>query len=155
MKKNFIILSFILLLSCGYQPIHSKKNLQQNYDFSIEKITFSNQKNINQVIKNNLKRYINVENKSKSLILNIDSNIYKKISAKNKQGNPEIFVVEITVNLEVFDNQNLKKKISFKEKSEYKNQANKFNLRQYEKNIHNNLMNQISDDIVLYLYSLK
>ena len=54
-----ITLSFLLLLSCGYEPIYSKKKIEKNYNFSIEKITFTNQGTNNQLIRNNLTKYLN------------------------------------------------------------------------------------------------
>ena len=38
LKKIITTLSFVLLLSCGYEPIYSKKKNNNNYNFSINKI---------------------------------------------------------------------------------------------------------------------
>ena len=66
----------------------------------------------------------------------------------------EIFSMEINLDLEVLENNILKSKINFKETFEYNNQSNKFDLKQYENNIQNNLLNKIADDIIRHLYLL-
>ena len=58
-------------------------------------------------------------------------------------------------NLEVFENEILKGKKNFEEKFEYNNRSNKFDLKQYEKNIKNNLISELSNKIIKYLNSLK
>ena len=103
---------------------------------------------------NKLKNYINSENYTKKFILKIGINVNKSITSKNKQGNPEIFSMEINLNLEVLKNNISKSKINFKETFEYNNQSNKFDLKQYENNIQNNLLNKITDDIIKHLYLL-
>ena len=40
LKKIITTLSFLLLLSCGYEPIYSKKKINSNYNFSINTINF-------------------------------------------------------------------------------------------------------------------
>ena len=62
--------------------------------------------------------------------------------------------MEINLNLEVLKNNISKSKINFKETFEYNNQSNKFDLKQYENNIQNNLLNKITDDIIKHLYLL-
>ena len=153
-KKIITILSFLLLFGCGYEPIHSIKKNEKNYNFSIQEINFLTPKNINKIVSNKLKNYINSENYTKKFILKIGINVNKSITSKNKQGNPEIFSVEINLNLEVLKNNISKSKINFKETFEYNNQSNKFDLKQYENNIQNNLLNKITDDIIKHLYLL-
>ena len=154
-KKIIIIINLFLLLGFDYEPIHSKKRIKKNYNFTIEKIIFMNQITINKIIKNNFKNYINLKNKSKIYTLIINSAVDKKITAKNKKGDADVFSMQIIVNVEVFKNEILINKINFKKNLEYDNQSNKFNLKQYETTIQNDLANKISNDIILYLSTLK
>ena len=131
-----------------------KKKIKKNYNFKIEKIIFMNQITINKIIKNNFKSYINLKNKSKIYTLIINSAVDKKITAKNKKGDADVFSMQIIVNVEVFKNEILINKINFKKNLEYDNQSNKFNLKQYETTIQNDLANKISNDIILYLSTL-
>ena len=153
-KKIIIILSFLLLFSCGYEPIYSQKSIKKNDYFTIQKIVFLNKKNINKIIFNKLKNYINLEENKKNYILNIDIIENKTVISKNKQGNPEVFSMKILLNLNVHEKDILKSKINFEETFDYNNQSNKFNLLQYENNIKNNLLNKISADIIKHLYTL-
>ena len=72
-KKIIIIFTFFLLSNCGYEPMYSKKNLQNSYNFTISSIGFSGENIINQTIKNNLSNYINIETKQIKYDLIIDS----------------------------------------------------------------------------------
>ena len=155
MKKIIIIFAFFLLLSCGFEPIYSKKKLEKNYNFTISNIGFSGDNSVNQNIKNNLINYIDNPEKPKKYDLIISSSVNKTITSKSLKGDPEIFYIEITIILEVLENDNLKNKISFEEAFEYKNKSNKYELKKYEKNIQKNLSSKISKDIVEYLYSIK
>ena len=71
------------------------------------------------------------------------------------KGDAERYLIEIRVNLIIFENEVLKKEITFEESFNYNSQTNKFNLNQYEKNIKENLISKISNDIILVLYSLQ
>ena len=154
-KKIIIILSFFLLMGCGYEPIYSKKKLEKNYNFSITSIEFEESNEINQMLINNLKRFINKKNKLKLLNLKIKSSTNKTTISKNLKGNAERYLIEVRVNLIIFENGVLKKEFIFEESFNYNSQTNKFNLNQYEKNIKENLISKISDNIILELYSLQ
>ena len=154
-KKIIIILSFFLLMGCGYEPIYSKKKIEKNYNFSITSIEFEESNEINQMLINNLKSFINIKNKLKLLNLKIKSSTNKTTISKNLKGNPERYLIEVRVNLIIFENEVLKKEFIFEESFNYNSQTNKFNLNQYEKNIKENLISKISDNIILELYSLQ
>ena len=154
--KNIITtLSFLLLLSCGYEAIHSKKQINSNYNFSINTINLIGDNKVNQILKNKLKKYLNKEEISTEFNLNLNSRIVKTITSKDKKSNPKRFLIKIIIDLEVFENEILKGKNKFEEKFEYNNKSNKFDLKQYEKNITDNLISQLSDKINRYLNSIK
>ena len=154
-KKIITILIFLLLLSCGYEPIYSKKKIDQKYNFSISKIDYTYKNKTNKIITNSLNNYINLKNKPKEFNLLIDTKIIKNITSKDKQGNAETFVLNINVNLKTFEGEIAKDEKNFVENFEYKNQSNKFNLEQYERNIQEILVNKISKNIISYLYYIK
>ena len=155
LKKIITTLSFLLLLSCGYEPIYSTKQINSNYNFSINTINLMGDNKINQILKNKLIRNLNKEKKSIELNLNLDSRVVKTITTKDKKGNPIIFSIKIMTNLEVFESEILKGKKNFEEKFEYNNRSNKFSLKQYEKTIKDNLISKLSYKIIRYLKSLK
>ena len=149
------IFSFLLLLNCSYEPIYSKKKIEKNYNFSIKEITFLNQNTINQLIKNNLINYFNREDRLKKISLEINANTNKTINLRNKQGNIEIFSIEITVDVKVHENETLINYKKFKENFKYKNQSDKFSLEKYEKVIQKNLITKISNNIIIYLFTIE
>ena len=155
LKKIITTLSFFLLLSCGYEPIYSKKQINNNYNFSINTINLIGDNKVNQILKNKLKKKSNKEEISTEFNLNLNSRIVKNVTSKDKKGNPKRFSIKIIINLGVFENEILKGKKNFEEKFEYNNRSNKFDLKQYEKNITDNLISKLSDKINSYLNSLK
>ena len=154
-NKILTILTFFLLLGCGFEPIYSQKKLDSNYNFTIASIGFSGNNNINQYLKNNLVNYINNKDKEIKYDLIINSSIIKTITSKNKKGNPEIFYTKIQINVDIIENNQIKNETIFEESFEYKNKESKFELNKYEKNIHKNLINKLSKDLVEYLYYIK
>ena len=153
---SFIVI-FLFILQCGFEPIYSKKNMENKSNFSLSSINFTDNsdKNINHIIKNNLKKYLNLEGESKIIDLKITITIDRIITSKNKKGNAEVFSMEAILISEVSENGIIIGEKNFKENFEYKTQENKFNLEQYEKNIKENLANQLTNNLIFYLYSLK
>ena len=149
-KKITIIIPFLLLLSCGYKPIFSSSKA----NFSITEINLFGKINIGTKIKNNLNIYKNIENKSKFYSLKINSDQKKKVISKDAKGNAKIFEMQISIDLTILENNKTKNKKNFKESFTYNNSTNKFDLKQYEKNIENNLIKKIITKITLYLYSI-
>ena len=154
-KKIIIILSFFLLIGCGYEPIYSKKKLEKNYNFSINNIEFTQTSEINQILLNDLKMFMNLKNKLRLFNLKIKCSTNRTTISKNLKGNAERYLIEVNVNLIIFENEIFKKEFIFKESFNYNSQTNKFNLNQYEKNIKENLISKISNEIILELYSLQ
>jgi hypothetical protein len=149
-KKITIIISFLLLLSCGYKPIFSSSKAS----FSITEIKLFGKKNIGSKIKKNLNIYKNVENKSIFYSLKINSDQKKSVLSKDEKGDPKIFEIQVLIDLTILENNKIKNKKNFKESFTYNNSTNKFSLKQYEKNIEENLIEKIVEKIIIYLYSI-
>jgi len=66
-----------------------------------------------------------------------------------------MFSMEITVDVKVHENETLINYKKFKENFKYKNQSNKFSLEKYEKVIQNNLITKISNNIIIYLFTIE
>ena len=154
-NKILTILTFFLLIGCGFKPMYSEKKLNENYNFTINNIGFSGNNNINQYLKNNLVNYTNNKNKEIKYDLTIDSSTIKTITTKNKKGDPELFHIKILINVDIIENNKLKSQTILEEGFEYKNKSNKFQLDKYEKNIQKNLTNKLSKDLIDYLYYIK
>ena len=149
-KKITIIVFFLLLLSCGYKPIFSSSET----NFSITEIKLFGKINVGSKIKKNLNIYRNVENKNTFYSLKINADQKKNVISKDAKGDPKIFEIQISVDLTILENNKIKNKKNFKESFTYNNSTNKFDLKQYEKNIEDNLIKKIITKITLYLYSI-
>ena len=151
MKKIILIFLIFLLNSCGYTPIYSSKD--SNYKI----INF--QKNINNNLTNYIQNTINAfSNDEANKSLNIKFEFEEEVITvlKDSKGNPSKSRLNITVNLSVLDtNQNLIASNVFSENFEYNIDDNKFNLKQYEKNIKFNLVEQITQEILVFLANIK
>ena len=151
MKKVILIFLIFLLNSCGYTPIYSSKD--SNYKI----INF--QKNINNNLTNYIQNTINAfsnDDANKSLNIKFEFEEEVIIVLKDSKGDPSKSRLNITVNLSVLDtNQNLIASNVFSENFEYNIDDNKFNLKQYEKNIKFNLVEQITQEILVFLANIK
>ena len=154
LKKIIATLSFLLLLNCGYEPIYSKKTINSNYNYSINNINYIGDNKVNRILKNQFQKILNKERKSTELNLNLNSRVEKSITSKDKKGNPKRFSIKIIINLEIYESEILKGKTNFEEKFEYNNKSNKFDLNKYEKNIKDNLISKLSNEIIRYLKAL-
>ena len=97
MKKiiNFLILILVLsLTNCDYKPIYSEKN--SNFRVEIDSITGN--KKVNSILTKNFKS-LKVNN---SLIynLNIVSSLQKTVISNDSKGDPELFEMLITTNID-------------------------------------------------------
>ncbi len=151
MKKIFLVILILLLNNCGYTPIYSNKNS----NFKV----ISLESNINNNLTNYIENSINVfSNEKSNKKLNITFDLKEDISVilKDSKGDPSKNRLTITVDLSIFDtNENLIVSNTFSESFQYNIDDNKFNLKQYEKNIKFNLVEQISQQIIEFLANMK
>ena len=152
-KKIFTFILLIFLSSCGYEAIYSVKNIK-NYDFSISKLSFIGDREINLKIKQKLNNYTQ-EIKDINFILKITSTSEKIILAKNDAGDSTNFKIEIIVNIDVFNKEKLKSNFIITESFNYDNNSNKFELKNYEKEIKRNLANIITEKLIFELAKIK
>ena len=145
MRKYFYIFIFIpfLMLSCDYSPIYSSKD---NYNFFIEKINFSGDAEINNLIDKKLKKYQTTKNEKKISISSTSS--YNKVSqSKNLSGKTTnyLVIIEITFQIKKGDKLNT---LKFKEDFLIKNFSNKFEESNLEKIKKENATNQIINSLI-------
>ena len=151
MKKFILIIIIMFLNSCGFTPIYSSKD--SNYKI----ISFQKNKN------NNLTKYIQdsiiaLSNDNAEKNLRLDLNFKEEIIAilKDSKGDPKKNRITIIVDLKVLDkNSDLVVERIFSKNFEYNIVDNKFNLRQYEKNIKLNLVEEITQEIRVFLAEVK
>ena len=129
MKKYiYIILIPLFLFSCEYKPIYSDKN---DYNFSIEKINFEGNSEINNLVEKKLIRFLNRNVNKKFIITTISS--YKKISqSKNLTGKTTDYLITIEIIFKI-EKGNEKKTLVKKEEFLIKNFSDKFEENKLEK----------------------
>ena len=150
MKKIILFTFFILIVGCGYQPIF---NTQQS-NFSINEIGYEKNK-LNRTIVKGLSSYKNKENVEQIYRLEISSYENKKITLKDKKGDPANLRLNLFTELKVFDNQKMILEKKYEESFEYQNTSKKFELRKYEDKIRSSMLERISNQIISDLYSIK
>ena len=152
-QKKIIFLLLLLLSSCGYEAIHSKKN-SVNYDFSVSELNFIGDRIVNLKIKEKLSNYAQ-DKKNKDFILRISSTSEKITLAKNTAGDATSFKNSISINVEILMNNKFKSNVIILESFNYNNISNKFSLKKYEKEIKNNLAETASDKLIFKLSNIQ
>ena len=151
MKRIFLVLVIIFLNGCGYTPLYSSKD--SNYN------VISFKKDTNNSLTNYIQNSIEVlsnENAVKSLKISLEYNENISIVLKDSKGDPAKNRLNVVIDLSLFDNSdNLIISKKFSESFEYSIDDNKFNLKQYEKNIKLNLVEDITQQILVFLASVK
>ncbi len=150
--KNIIKLFtvFVLLLGCGFEPILQSKNL----NFSINEITKKGEEKLNLKFERKIKEFINLDNSKKIYDLEIKTQINKFASSKDTKGNPKTFNLEINSELIVIKNKEIISVKNFAKNTSYKTKSSKFELKNYEQNLINNLFEKIIDEIIVHINSL-
>ena len=149
MKKIVSIILFLIITGCGFKPIFSSSDT----NFSINKIEYNN--NLGKVINNNLKGYLNKEQKEFNYDLIITSEESKLTTLKDKKGDPASFKLTIDVSVSVLENNKIKIERVFQETFNYNNTSKKFELSRYEDEIRNGMLERISEEIIVSLYTLQ
>ena len=152
-RKQIILLLLLLLSSCGYEAIYSKKN-SVNYNFSVSELNFVGDRTVNLKIKEKLNNYAQAK-KDKDFILRISSASEKIILSKNTAGDATSFKNSISINVEVLMNNKFKSNFVILESFNYNNISNKFNLKKYEEEIKNNLAETAADKLIFKLSNIQ
>ena len=84
-KKTFLICVFLFITSCGYEAMHSIKNLSK-YDFSIKNVNYSGDRDVNLKIEQRINNYM-LDKKSRQFILYINTSSTKEKSTGRQRSN--------------------------------------------------------------------
>ncbi len=153
MKKLILVLliKLFLLSSCGYEVV----NNVYDYQFEIKNTEYSGNKSINNKIEKHFLRFKEKDNASRFFDLKINSQLIKKTTSKNSAGEDLSYSIKVLVNIDVIENNESTNTTSFEKGINYNSLTSKFELRQYEKVLINDLVQQIILDINMYLGSIK
>ena len=146
--KNFfkIIFIFFFIAACGYKPI-----LVKNNNFSFNLLKASGDKQVSEKLEKSLKK---LQDRNSNINIEIINNYKKSVISKNEKGDPEIFLISIETELIIKEGNDFKNKKIFNESLTYNNRSDKFKLKQYEKKLKTNLIDNVSYDIIIFLNSV-
>ena len=141
MKKNIIVFSLIFFLSsCGFTPIY-QKNTKVN--FSIEQVSYTGDRELNNFLKTNLGKYKNKKADNKIYIETIS--VYKKIIlSKDATGEVTNYRLEAEVKFLIKPEN---KKIIITEKHIMNSMSDKIEEARYERTIKQNFASSISNKL--------
>ena len=152
-KKIFLLLFFLLLSSCGYEAIYSKKN-SIDYNFSINKLNFVGDRDVNLKVREKLTSYT-LSKKNKNFEIKIYSTSTKIVASNDTTGDATSFKNTVAINVEISANDKLRNSFVMSESFNYNNNSDKFSLKRYEREIKNNLAETISDKLIFKLSNIQ
>ncbi len=154
MKKIILYLCFLAIYNCaGYEPLFSTKKLSY-YIIDIENIS---KNNLTDKISKRINNYKSKDNSNKKgYKLEISSNMSNIVSSKDSKGNVSSYEMIVNVDIKVFSENSVLpiNTIKFNKNFIYNNQENKSNLNQYKKDILENIINKISQELIIKLQSI-
>lgn len=152
MYKNILIIIFstILLNNCGYSPIYSKNTDKR---VNIKLVNFNGDREINNSIRYNLKRY-STQNDELNFFIETNSEYTKNSETKNLAGNTISYNLSASVEFIVLYGDN-KKIFKFTEKSTLQNIESQMDENIYETNIKKNFGEQFSNQLITQLVKMK
>ena len=146
MIRKFLLISLILMVACGYQPIYNKVLL----DYKFNEIDLQGDQTINNKIINTLK--IKKSNEVEFFdTLSIKSSKNIQETSKNSKGQVQTYRSIFNVEVSITRDNKIIKKQSFNESFSYDNKTSKFELTQYQIEVENIIINKIINDLGLFL----
>ena len=144
-KKIILFFLLITLSNCGYEP-----TLKKNFNLSLQNFELIGDKNINRRIVSLLGLKKNVNNASDyTMTMNSQKSIVS--AAKDRSGKTSVFRTIINLKLQLNQNGKLLKEKNFSSSFTYSNSENNHDLLQYQKTIEVNLINEIFEEIIIFL----
>ena len=147
LKKIFFMIAFCTLANCEYKPIYSYKDKPS---VLIKDYELSGNKTLNRQILSslNLRKLEDYETGYK-LILNSDKSL--SVISKDTTGNASIYKITIISKIHLKENNKIIKTKNFRSSFTYNNIDNKSDLANYQRNIEKNLIDKISEEILIFL----
>ena len=147
-KIIFTVIAIFFLKACSYEPILINKK----YDFQLNDITATGDKEINRFLIDKLK---NKTNGSKIFNLNLISKKNEKILSYDGKGDPLILELKISLNYEILLNEKVILKDKIQKQITYNNIIDKYELAKYEDLMILNLSENLSDEILVSIATVQ
>jgi hypothetical protein len=141
-KKNIAIVSLIFFLNnCGFTPVYLKDN---NINYSIEQISLTGDRDLNNFLRTNFSRYKNKEINNK-IYIEAKSEYKKLIISKNSAGVVTNYQLEVEV---IFSIKPIDKEIKITEKRIMESKSDKFEENEYERSIKQSFASSITNKLI-------
>ena len=147
-KIIFTVIAIFFLKACSYEPIL----LNKKYDFQLNYINATGDKEINRILIDKLK---NKTNGSKVFNLNLISKKNEKSLSYDGKGDPLILELKISLNYEILLNEKVILKDKIQKQITYNNIKDKYELAKYEDLMILNLSENLSDEILVSIATVQ
>jgi hypothetical protein len=74
--------------------------------------------------------------------------------SKDSRGDAKIFSLNVSIKINIIENNLLKSEKTFNKTESYNTKSNKFELKKYEDKIASNMVNKMIEEIIIYLHSI-
>tara|TARA_S200000501_G_scaffold365297_1_gene398561 strand:- start:927 stop:1379 length:453 start_codon:yes stop_codon:yes gene_type:complete len=146
-KKISIFLLLLFISSCGYQPLYIGK---KGNKFEFKKITLEGDKDINRRIISSLQFEEKKDSSlNKSIVIQSKKNIDE--TSKDSKGRVASFRTTVQLNISIIENNKITINKTFLKDFSYNTKDNKFDLSEYQREVENNLVNKIIEDLILFM----
>ena len=146
-RKNILFIFLIFFFSsCGFSPLYLTNN---DVNFSIENVVYTGDRDLNDFLKTNLKRYKNekIDNK---ISIEAKSTFRKIVLSKDGTGEATNYQLEAEVMFLILP---LDKKIKINEKKTMNSMDDKFeearNIRSIKQNFASSIANKLSSELIV------
>ncbi len=147
----FYLINLIVLTSCGYKVL----NNIDNTNFEIVEINAIGNDKINNRLEKYFSKFKDKENPLKLFNVELNSVFTKKVTSKNSAGEDASYSMKIKVKLDITENNQNIESNTFEKNINYNNLDSKFELKQYENVLINNLVDEIIIEINSFLGTIK
>jgi len=147
MIKKYLYLVLLIIYGCGFNPIYINQN-ENNFEFS--EIILKGDSALN----DRLVKSIDLKEDELNPILNkiiIDSVYSISQTSKDSTGKVTSYRSNLEFNIEIQSSNNKIKSKKFVKNFSYTTKDNQFELVKYQEQIKNNLFNEITSEIILFL----
>lgn len=145
MRLALLLLICIFFNSCGYSPIY--KSIKE---FNYSQIIYNGDKKLNRQISSALSLKEDKNNNSLNK-LTLETNKKILVTSKNSKGQIQSYRMVIYLNLIIENSEKKTQQKTFVKDFSYNTKNNKFELSEYENQIENNLIQEIIEEINIYL----
>ena len=145
MRLALLLIICIFFNSCGYSPIY--KSIKE---FNYSQIIYNGDKKLNRQISSALSLKEDKNNNSLNK-LTLETNKKILVTSKNSKGQIQSYRMVIYLNLIIENSEKKIQQKTFVKDFSYNTKNNKFELSEYENQIENNLIQDIIEEMNIYL----